>query len=170
MLTLQTEIRVDGIKGKEIFDFLANPDDESYRAWWPGTHLQLHIRERGGNDHVGDIIYMDEYVGRRRLRMNAIVTEAVPGRKLVWRLKRGIKLPARPAAELVTEVMEELEDVAGWSLLLWIRLDRLREQVESIGLTYHSHEHGPDWDESACYEFTAAEVMARGLARWLNGS
>ena len=100
MLTLQTEIRVDGIKGMEIFDFLANPDDESYRAWWPGTHLQLHIRERGGNDHVGDIIYMDEYVGRRRLRMNAIVTEAVPGQKLVWRLKRGIKLPARLYLEL----------------------------------------------------------------------
>jgi hypothetical protein len=100
MLTLHTEIRVDGITGTEIFDFLVNPDDESYRAWWPGTHLQLHIRERGGDDHVGDVIYMDEYVGKRRLRMSAIVTEAVPGKKLVWRLKRGIKLPARLYLEL----------------------------------------------------------------------
>jgi len=33
-----------------------------------------------------------------------------------------------------------------------------REKVESVGLTYHSHEHGPYWDESACYELTAAEV------------
>ena len=33
-----------------------------------------------------------------------------------------------------------------------------REKVEAIGLTYHSHEHGPYWDESACYELTAAEV------------
>lgn len=32
------------------------------------------------------------------------------------------------------------------------------EKVESIGLTYHSHEHGPYWDESACYEFTAGEI------------
>ena len=31
-------------------------------------------------------------------------------------------------------------------------------KVEAIGLTYHSHEHGPYWDESACYELTAAEV------------
>ena len=100
MLTLQTEIRVDGITGMEIFDFLANPDDEAYRAWWPGTHLQLHIRERGGDDHVGDVIYMDEYVGKRRLRLGVIVTEAVPGRKLVWRFKRGIKLPARLDLEL----------------------------------------------------------------------
>ncbi|TAL03101.1 MAG: glutathionylspermidine synthase family protein, partial [Verrucomicrobia bacterium] len=33
-----------------------------------------------------------------------------------------------------------------------------RAKVESIGLTYHSHENGPYWDESACYEFTRAEV------------
>lgn len=33
-----------------------------------------------------------------------------------------------------------------------------REKVAEVGLTYHSHEHGPYWDESACYELTAAEV------------
>jgi glutathionylspermidine synthase len=33
-----------------------------------------------------------------------------------------------------------------------------RERVESIGLTYHSHDNGPYWDESACYELTAREV------------
>ncbi|HXI71166.1 MAG TPA: glutathionylspermidine synthase family protein [Verrucomicrobiae bacterium] len=33
-----------------------------------------------------------------------------------------------------------------------------REKVESVGLTFHSHEHGPYWDESACYELTAGEV------------
>lgn len=33
-------------------------------------------------------------------------------------------------------------------------------KVESIGLTYHSHETGPYWDESACYELTANEVNA----------
>jgi glutathionylspermidine synthase len=33
-----------------------------------------------------------------------------------------------------------------------------REKVAKVGLTYHSHEHGPYWDESACYEFTAAEI------------
>jgi hypothetical protein len=44
----------------------------------------------------------------------------------------------RPAAELVDEVMEELEDVAGWSLLLWIRLERLRDRVIAVV------EGGPD--------------------------
>lgn len=33
-----------------------------------------------------------------------------------------------------------------------------KERVEHIGLTYHSHDNGPYWDESACYELTAAEV------------
>jgi glutathionylspermidine synthase len=35
-----------------------------------------------------------------------------------------------------------------------------REKVEALGLTYHSHENGPYWDESACYELTAAEIGA----------
>ncbi len=33
-----------------------------------------------------------------------------------------------------------------------------REKVEQVGLTYHSHENGCYWDESACYEFTADEI------------
>ncbi|HEY4417857.1 MAG TPA: glutathionylspermidine synthase family protein [Verrucomicrobiae bacterium] len=33
-----------------------------------------------------------------------------------------------------------------------------REKVEHIGLTFHSHEQGPYWDESAAYELTAGEV------------
>jgi hypothetical protein len=35
----------------------------------------------------------------------------------------------RPAPELVDEVQQELEDVCGWSLLLWIRLERLNQSV-----------------------------------------
>ncbi len=33
-----------------------------------------------------------------------------------------------------------------------------REKVEGVGLTYHTHESGPYWDESAYYELSAAEV------------
>ena len=35
-----------------------------------------------------------------------------------------------------------------------------RARVESVGLTYHSHECGPYWDESACYELSADDVSA----------
>ena len=33
-----------------------------------------------------------------------------------------------------------------------------QQKVEALGFTYHSHETGPYWDESACYELTATEV------------
>ncbi len=33
-----------------------------------------------------------------------------------------------------------------------------RAKVESVGLTYHSHDDAPYWDESGCYEFRRAEV------------
>lgn len=33
-----------------------------------------------------------------------------------------------------------------------------RAKVEEVGLTYHTHDDGIYWDESACYELTAAEV------------
>ena len=37
----------------------------------------------------------------------------------------------RPAPELVDEIQQELEDVCGWSLLLWIRLERLKQNVDA---------------------------------------
>jgi hypothetical protein len=89
MLTIQSTIFVAGITGREISDFLLNCTDERYRGWWPGTHLQLHALARG-NDHVGDVVFMDEYVGKRRVRMTSVVVvEAVPGKKIVWRLRKG---------------------------------------------------------------------------------
>lgn len=36
----------------------------------------------------------------------------------------------RPSPELVDEIMEELEDVAGWSILLWSKLRRIRDSLE----------------------------------------
>ena len=46
----------------------------------------------------------------------------------------------RPAAELVDEIQQELEDVCGWSLLLWIRLDRVRRSAARVG--DNGGEHG----------------------------
>jgi hypothetical protein len=39
----------------------------------------------------------------------------------------------RPMTGLVDEVMAELEDISGWSVLLWTRLDRLRARVAEFG-------------------------------------
>jgi len=88
---------VEGITAQEIFDFLLGATVESYRRWWPGTHLHLHALERHEN-HIGDVFYMDEYIGRRRVRM--IRVEAESGRKIVWQLKRWRLLPIRLTLEL----------------------------------------------------------------------
>lgn len=37
----------------------------------------------------------------------------------------------RPGAHLVDEIQKELEGVCGWSLILWIRPERLRGRVEA---------------------------------------
>lgn len=39
----------------------------------------------------------------------------------------------RPAAELVDEIQQEREDVCGWALILWVRLDGLRGRVAQLG-------------------------------------
>ena len=39
-----------------------------------------------------------------------------------------------------------------------------REKVEAIGLTFHTHEKGPYWDEAVHYEFTAQEIDTRERA------
>lgn len=38
----------------------------------------------------------------------------------------------RPAVGLLAEIQEELADVAGWSAILWSRLQRIREAAERV--------------------------------------
>ena len=105
MISIESKIFVEGLSGEEIFDFLLNATDESYRSWWPGTHLHLHALERH-EGHIGDVFYMDEYGGERRLRMRGVVVEAERGVRLVWRFKSlGVFLPAC--------LVLETEDLAG---------------------------------------------------------
>jgi len=99
MIAIQSRVHVNGIRGMSIFDFLINPDDSAYQQWWPGTHLKFHtVRKRAG--HVGDVIYMDEYVGKRRVQMKAVVTEVELGRKITWQMTKGIRLPVWLLLEL----------------------------------------------------------------------
>lgn len=102
VLRLETNITVDALTAGEIFDFLIEPSDEAYQRWWPGVHLHLHLLERA-EGHVGDVVYMDEYIGKRRVRMSGIVIEAVRGQKLAWQLKRMVRLPVRLSLELRDE-------------------------------------------------------------------
>ena len=96
MLTLETEIFVEGTTGSEILDSLLSCTDEEYRRWWPGTHLEFHTMRQGpGPHHRGDVVLMDEYIGTRRVRLTGVVESVVPGRVVIYRLRKAIPLPAR---------------------------------------------------------------------------
>jgi hypothetical protein len=45
---------------------------------------------------------MDEFVGHRRVRMTGEVVRAVPGRRIVWQLRAGVRLPVRLSLDLDT--------------------------------------------------------------------
>jgi len=90
------KLTVPNVTAKQFYDFMINPTDERYSAWWPGEHLQFHIVKKGNADHLGDIVFMDEFLGKnRRLTFNALVITADRSRAITWQMiKAGIKLPA----------------------------------------------------------------------------
>ena len=94
MIEIESRVAVPGMTGQEVTDFLLDCTDERYQAWWPGTHLRMHLITRG-RDHIGDLVLMDEYVGRRRLCLTGVVREAVPGRRIVWQLRHWVRLPVQ---------------------------------------------------------------------------
>ncbi len=99
MLTLCSKTHVAGLRGRDIIDFFLHCDDATYQRWWPGTHLHFRTIERHAND-AGNVVYFDELVGRRRLKLHGVVTEIVPGKRLVWQLGATVRLPGRLILEL----------------------------------------------------------------------
>lgn len=70
-------------------------------------HLQFHTLRRVAGD-VGNIVYMDEYIGHFRLRFRAAVTVVVPGAEIAWQFIRGVRLPGR----LIVRLKDDAEGVA----------------------------------------------------------
>lgn len=158
MFVLESSLVVDGVAGQEITDFLLSPTDERYREWWPGTHLQFHV-VGSRPDHIGDVVWMDEYVGSRRLRLTGVVVEAEPGRTIVWQLRRWVRLPAVLRLELV--------DRGGGCLV------RHRLEVGSRGIgrifdpllrLYISPRFAAQLDEHVRTEFPKLRDLLRGAA------
>ena len=99
MITLCTRIELSGITGIQVTDFLLHCTDEAYQHWWPGTHLSFHTIHRVPGD-VGNLVYMDEFIGKRRVTAQGIVTEVEPGRRLVWQFRKLVRWPVRLSLEL----------------------------------------------------------------------
>jgi hypothetical protein len=120
VLTVQSQVTVESLTGREVTDFLLDARDDRYQAWWPGIHLELHpVRSGHRADHVGDVLFMDEFIGSRRVRSVVEVVESVPGERVVWQARlRGRRLPVRLALEVRDDSghVELIHTVtAGWS-------------------------------------------------------
>jgi len=93
MVVLETRVLVKGITGKRVTDFFINCTDPDYQRWWEGTHLQFHTINRT-EDVIGSLVYFDEYVGRHRLKFKGRITDYAPGKRIEYRMVRGLSLPA----------------------------------------------------------------------------
>jgi hypothetical protein len=156
MLTLETRIHVDGLHGSDVFDFLIDCTDEQYRRWWPGTHLRFHTLERRAG-HVGNRVVMDEYVGRRRLRLTGVVREAVPGTTIVWQLGKGVLLPVRLRLDLA-------DDGAGVTITHTVRagLRGLGAALDPLLRRYFSVDLARDLDAHVRAEFPRLRDVLAG--------
>lgn len=93
MITIKTDVNVIGISAQDVCNFMLNCTDQAYQDWWKGTHLAFHTIKRFPNE-IGNLVYFDEYVGKRRLKFEAVVARFLPGKEIVWQMKKAILLPA----------------------------------------------------------------------------
>lgn len=90
-------MHVPGMRAERVIDFFLHPDDDLYQRWWPGVHLSMHaVNDLTG---PGQVVYMDELVGTRRLRFTCVVTDVSPT-TITWRFRWLVPLPARLALRI----------------------------------------------------------------------
>jgi len=102
MIRHTVELTVPNATAEQFYNFMINPCDEHYREWWQGEHLQFHIVKHGEENHLGDVVFMDEFLGKnRRLTFYAVVITANHPNKIEWQMKKaGLRLPAIVELEL----------------------------------------------------------------------
>lgn len=155
MLTIQTQVHVPLITGREMADFLLYCTDREYQAWWQGMHLEFHTIKRYPGD-LGSVIYMDEFVGKKRVKMLAIVTEVIPGRRIVWQMKKIVRLP-------VWLTLEFVDDANGVMLThaLQAGFKGFGRILDPLWRIYFTDEFRRDMDEHATIEFPKLGEMLR---------
>ena len=96
MINHIVELTVPNATAEQFYNFMINPDSQRYSEWWPEEHLEFRIVKRGNENHLGDEVYYDEYLGeKRRLAFFAVVVTATRPNQIVWQMKKmGVRLPA----------------------------------------------------------------------------
>ncbi len=158
MLTIQTKVRVPNITRAELMHFLLHCTDREYQAWWQGTHFEFHTLKRYPGD-LGNLIYMDEFVGKKRVKMLANVTEVIPSRRIVWQMKKIVRLP-------VWLIIEFADDANGVLLThsLQAGFKGFGRILDPLWRIYFTDEFRRDMDEHATLEFPKLGEMLRTQA------
>ena len=155
MLKHKTVVEVQAGSCHEFYTFMLNCNDDQYQAWWPGTHLTWHtIIDRPGK--IGSVIYFDEFVGKRRLKFEAVVKEIVPDQKIVWQLKKWIPLPAW----LILEFADSPNGIKVTHTLA-IGFQGIGRALDPVLRLYFTPGYAEDLDEHARTEFPKlADLLA----------
>ena len=80
-------------------------------------------------DSFGLVLFVEAHLQQHLAEFLARMTQRLEEGARVY---GGASLRA-PSSTLLTEIQQELEDVAGWSVLLWSRLEHLRAGLEDDG-------------------------------------
>lgn len=89
MIIIPVDVKVKGLSAKDAMMFLIDCNDEMYSKSWPGVHIQKHRTKQGGPDHIGDVVYAFEHVGKGSLEVTMEVTKFTPYSYLEFRCKAG---------------------------------------------------------------------------------
>jgi hypothetical protein len=93
MVVLETRVSLEGVTGRRVTEFFIHCTDSDYQRWWQGTHLQFHTINRTAVI-IGSLVYFDEYVGQHRLKCKGKITEYAAGKRIAYRIVKGLPLPA----------------------------------------------------------------------------
>lgn len=155
MIELRTEVQLTGVSGRNLSDFLLRCTDSEYQNWWPGTHIAWHTkRQFPGN--IGNVVYFDEYVGKRRLRLDAVVVKCIPGKEVIWQMKKFVRLPAWLAIEFE-------DNDRGTLLTHTIKAGHhgIRGVLDGLLKLFFNKRFEKDMDEHARFEFRKlAEILS----------
>jgi uncharacterized protein YndB with AHSA1/START domain len=81
-----SRIEVKGVSPEQVYHHLISLDDERYRQWHPGHHLQWRVVHQPKDETIGAIYYFKErFEDGQELGAQIKVVEAIPGERLVQR-------------------------------------------------------------------------------------
>jgi hypothetical protein len=155
MIRLTTNVLVPGVSAAEVCHFMIYCDDARYHGWWPEAHFRFHTIERKPGN-VGNLVYYDELVGKRRLRFRAVITEFVPNRRIVWQMKAWIPLPAWLSLEF-----RETPDGLFITHTLVAGFDQAGRLLDPLIRVYLNRQFEKDLDEHARTEFKKLALLLR---------